>query len=195
MLRPLTRADLQPGDILLQRLDSLATLPPFDPGHLFGEFIGLGETVIEAMSVKPGPVTVFHVAVVEDPATSQTLEEEPSGAVSVPDEQTDARWDVYRTNLTPAQIPLFIAALRARLGQRYGWEDFPLAAGIRIFKIPVGHPDYTAPADCSVDVAEAFASIGVYPWSSRGIDPIAVVPSDFPGDGMTIIARAGVLIG
>jgi hypothetical protein len=194
MPQPLQRSNLRPGDILLSRCDGLNALPPLNLVRLFGEFIQLGETIVEAMSVKPAPAIVFHVAVVQDPATAQTLEELTNGAVSVPDEQTDARWDVYRTDMTPEQIAAFIAALVARLGQRYGWEDFPIAAGIRVFKVPMGHPDYTAPADCSVEVAEAMAVAGYFPWKSRGLDVISIVPSDYPGDGMTCIARAGVLV-
>lgn len=185
ILQRVTRADLKRGDIMLARADILATLPL--QNQLFCGAILLGEKFMQPKG------DYFHVAVVDSPSTSQVIEEELIGEIETVDDPCGAAWDIVRYPFTPDQLEAFIACLKAKLGTAYALWEFPIIAGVRVLHMPLDHANWQQWV-CSNAVSTAVDAIGIHPWAPRGISSDLVIPSDYPGDGMKFVSKAGVLV-
>jgi hypothetical protein len=181
----ITRTDLKRGDIMLARADILPKLPL--QNQLFCGAILLGEKFMQPKG------DYFHVAVVDTPTTAEVLEEELNGEIETVDDPCGAAWDIVRYPFGHDQLEAFLACLKSKLGTAYALWEFPIIAGVRVLHMPLNHADWQQWV-CSNAVAQSLDAIGIRPWAPRGIDSALVVPSDYPGDGMKFVSKAGVLV-
>lgn len=178
---------LEPADFLLMRKAWIDALPLTHPWKAPCEAIALGEEL--ALGEKPNYV---HAGLVISIGAQVGAIEELANGADRTQEPLDERWDIYRmTWRDPGDPAKVIAYCQSKIGTPYDYPGILFLGLERIFHASGLRPEVNSFV-CSTLIAEALQSIGYAPWP--GLQGQEIAPSDYPGDGMRLIVRAGVLV-